>query len=127
MGKLLHPNARTTQKTRREIYDYKESILKAAKVFNVNLKPIVKCKKRAITNDLPMGPKATVRTFNCSSREELKGYLRAQLMTYNFAKRLKSLKEKTPWQFILDNWERHPNYFNSNPNYFLLGLDNIYS
>jgi hypothetical protein len=46
-------------------------------------------------------------------------------MAYNFAKRLKSLKGKTPWQFILDDWEKHPGYFNSNPNQFLLGLNNL--
>jgi transposase-like protein len=317
MGQLLHPNARTTQKTRREIHDCKESILKAAEIFNVNPKTIVKWKKRASTNDLPMGPKiirstvlsqaeeegivafrkitalplddvlyslqetiphltrstlhrclkrhgcsvlpkantnttpadkkkfkqypigyfhidiaevrtkegklylyvaidrtskfayaqlhksqtkmiaaeflrdllqavpykihtvltdngiqftdhdsnklalthifrrvclendvehrktkvkhpwtngqvermnrtlkeATVHTFTYSSQEELKRHLHAYLMAYNFAKRLKSLKGKTPWQFILDDWEKHSDYFNSNPNHFLVGLN----
>jgi hypothetical protein len=35
MGQILHPNARTTQKTRREIRDSKESIVEAAKLFNL--------------------------------------------------------------------------------------------
>ena len=66
---------------------------------------------------------ATVHTFNYSNHKELKRHLHSYLMAYNFAKRLKSLKGKTPWQFILDDWEKHPDYFNSNPNHFLLGLN----
>ena len=42
MGQILHPNARTMEKTRREIRDSKESILKAARLFNVNPKTIIK-------------------------------------------------------------------------------------
>jgi hypothetical protein len=56
-GQILHTNARTTQKTRREIRDSKESILKAAKLFNVNPKTIIKWKKRDSTKDLPIGPR----------------------------------------------------------------------
>ena len=70
MGQLLHPNARTTQKTRREIRDSKESILRAAKIFNVNPKTIVKWKKRASTNDLPMGPRLIRSTVLSQAQEE---------------------------------------------------------
>ncbi|WP_202148985.1 hypothetical protein [Candidatus Sarmatiella mevalonica] len=44
-------------------------------------------------------------------------------MAYNFAKRLKAIKGKTPWQFILNQWTTHPEYFIVNPNHFLLGLN----
>jgi hypothetical protein len=50
-------------------------------------------------------------------------YLHAYLMAYNFAKRLKSIKGKSPWQFILNQWTIHPEYFIFNPNRFLLGLN----
>ncbi|WP_202149195.1 hypothetical protein [Candidatus Sarmatiella mevalonica] len=44
-------------------------------------------------------------------------------MAYNFAKRLKAIKGKTPWQFILNQWTIHPEYFIVNPNQFLVGLN----
>jgi hypothetical protein len=46
-------------------------------------------------------------------------------MAYNFAKRLKSLKGKTPWQFILNQWTDHPEYFMLNPSHFITGLNSI--
>jgi tryptophan synthase alpha chain len=46
-------------------------------------------------------------------------------MAYNFAKRLKAIKGKTPWQFILNQWTINPDYFILDPNHFLAGL-NIY-
>ncbi|MDX1924449.1 MAG: hypothetical protein SFT91_04445, partial [Rickettsiaceae bacterium] len=57
------------------------------------------------------------------SQDELKQHLHAYLMAYNFAKRLKAIKGKTPWQFILNQWTIHPEYFIMNPNHFLLGLN----
>jgi hypothetical protein len=44
-------------------------------------------------------------------------------MAYNFAKLLKSIRGKSPWQFILNQWTIHPEYFIFNPNHFLLGLN----
>lgn len=64
---------------------------------------------------------ATVNNFHYASHAELKQHLHAYLMAYNFAKRLKSLKGKTPWQFILNQWTIHQQYFIFDPNYFLLG------
>ena len=66
---------------------------------------------------------ATVGTFTYASHEQLKEHLHAYLMAYNFAKRLKSLKGSTPWQFILNNWTLHPEYYIINPHHFLLGLN----
>jgi hypothetical protein len=48
-------------------------------------------------------------------------------MAYNFAKRLKSLKGKTPWQFILNQWTDHPEYFILNPSHFITGLNTYVS
>ena len=66
---------------------------------------------------------ATVNSFHYASHDELKQHLHAYLMAYNFAKRLKAIKGKTPWQFILNQWTTHPEYFMLNPNHFLLGLN----
>lgn len=66
---------------------------------------------------------ATVNTFTYASHEELNQHLHAYLMAYNFAKRLKAIKGKTPWQFILQDWTIHPEYFIVNPNHFLVGLN----
>jgi len=67
---------------------------------------------------------ATVHSFYYASHQALKQHLHAYLMVYNFAKRLKSLRGKTPWQFILNQWTIHPEYFTINPNHFLVGLNN---
>ena len=70
MGQILHANARTTEKTRREIRDSKESIIKAAKRFGVNPKTIIKWRKREDTKDLPMGPKKIKSTVLSEAEEE---------------------------------------------------------
>ena len=46
---------------------------------------------------------AIVHSFYYASHDELKHHLHAYLMAYNFAKRLKAIKGKTFWQFILNN------------------------
>ena len=69
---------------------------------------------------------ATVKSFKYMNHDELKQHLHSYLMAYNFAKRLKSLKGKTPWQFILNQWTDHPEYFILNPNHFLTGLNNSF-
>lgn len=66
---------------------------------------------------------ATVNNFHYASHDKLKKHLHAYLMAYNFAKRLKAIKGKTPWQFILNQWAIHPEYFTINPNHFLVGLN----
>ena len=67
---------------------------------------------------------ATVNNFYYASHDELKQHLHAYLMAYNFAKRLKAIKGNSPWQFILNQWTIHPEYFSINPNHFLVGLNN---
>ena len=42
----------------------------------------------------------------------------------NVAKQLKSLKGKTPWQFITEEWTKHPETFIIDPNHFLSELNN---
>ena len=60
---------------------------------------------------------ATVKNFHYASNDQLKKHLHSHLMAYNFAKRLKAIKGKTPWQFILNNWITNPEYFIVNLNH----------
>jgi transposase-like protein len=57
MGNILHPNAKTTIRVRREIQESKESILKLAKKYSLNPKTIVKWKKRKNLEDNKSGAK----------------------------------------------------------------------
>lgn len=66
---------------------------------------------------------ATVKTFTYATHQQLKKHLHDFLMAYNFAKRLKALKGKTPWQFIQQEWTRKPKNFTINPNHFIVGLN----
>lgn len=66
---------------------------------------------------------ATVKTFTYATGDKLKSHLHDFLMAYNFAKRLKSLKGKTPWQFIMEQWTISPHYFTINPSQFIAGLN----
>lgn len=69
MGQILHPSAKTTAATRREIQNSEESIAKLAKRFGVNKKTIEKWKKRDFVHDCPMGPK-NPRSLALSPEEE---------------------------------------------------------
>ncbi|MBI2707182.1 MAG: IS481 family transposase, partial [Proteobacteria bacterium] len=42
---------------------------------------------------------------------------------YNFAKRLKTLRGLTPYEFIIKMWQSEPNRFIVNPNHHTLGLN----
>ncbi|MEM6550314.1 MAG: IS481 family transposase, partial [Pseudomonadota bacterium] len=46
---------------------------------------------------------------------------RTFLEAYNFAKRLKTLKGKTPFEFIVENWASEPHRFSANPNHLIPG------
>ena len=57
MGNILHLNAKTTIRVRKEIQESKESILKLAKKYSLNPKTIVKWKKRENLEDNKSGAK----------------------------------------------------------------------
>lgn len=56
MGSLLHANAKTTPRIRKEIQDSLESAPKLAKRFNLNVKTVLKWKKAASVEDKRSGP-----------------------------------------------------------------------
>jgi hypothetical protein len=57
---------------------------------------------------------ATVKTYYYETHEQLESHLRDFLTAYNFAKRLKTLKGKTPWQIILEQHKINPKIFKNN-------------
>ena len=67
---------------------------------------------------------ATVGTYYYSSHRELERHLNDFLLAYNFARRLKALRGKTPWQFIEQEWQKNPQLFHLNIATFTKGLNN---
>jgi hypothetical protein len=66
---------------------------------------------------------ATVRMFHYVSAEELKRHLHAFLLAYNCARRLKTLKSRTPYEFICQQWSLAPHSFKINPHHHNPGLN----
>ena len=66
---------------------------------------------------------ATVKRYYYQSHDHLKQHLHAFLMAYNFAKRLKTLKGLTPYEYICKIWTNEPDRFNVNPFQHNAGLD----
>ncbi len=66
---------------------------------------------------------ATVKRYHYETHQHLKEHLYAFLMAYNFAKRLKTLKGLTPFEFICASWQREPHRFRLDPHHHSLGLN----
>ena len=76
MGQVLHKRARTTEETRRDIQNSKESLIKLSDKYGVNPKTILKWKKlkwkkRDFTHDAKMGPKKIKSTVLSEAEEEV--------------------------------------------------------
>jgi transposase-like protein len=68
---------------------------------------------------------ATVQSYYYSSHEQLECHLNDFLLAYNFARRLKALRGKTPWQFIEQQWQKNPHFFHQNIIAFTKGLNKL--
>jgi transposase InsO family protein len=66
---------------------------------------------------------ATVKRYYYQTHLQLKEHLQAFLMAYNFAKRLKTLRGLTPYQFICQSWQKNPLRFTINPFQHTVGLN----
>jgi transposase InsO family protein len=64
---------------------------------------------------------ATVKAFHYDSLESLSAHLQAFVTAYNFAKHLKALRWRTPFQAICDAWTRDPAPFRINPHHLTPG------
>jgi len=64
---------------------------------------------------------ATIKAFHYPSLESLKAHVLAFVTAYNFAKHLKALRWKTPFEAICDAWTKDPEAFIINPRHLIPG------
>jgi len=66
---------------------------------------------------------ATVKRYYYETHEKLRTHLAAFISAYNFARRLKTLKGLTPYEYICKIWTSEPNRFTLNPIHQIPGLN----
>ena len=66
---------------------------------------------------------ATVKSFRYASIAELRHHVRHWLIAYDFAKQLKALRFKTPYEAIKKLWKSKPAVFIVKPHHHMLGLN----
>ncbi len=66
---------------------------------------------------------ATVKRFFYETHDQLQGHLGDFVTAYNFARRLKTLKGLTPYEFIVKTWTNEPERFILNPLQEMPGLN----
>jgi transposase-like protein len=64
---------------------------------------------------------ATTKAFHYETAESLRTHVFAFLSAYNFAKHLKALRWRTPFQTICDAWKADPSSFKINPHHLIPG------
>jgi transposase InsO family protein len=64
---------------------------------------------------------ATIKVFHYPDLESLKAHILAFVMAYNFAKHLKRLQWRTPFQAICEAWAKDPALFKINPHHLIPG------
>jgi hypothetical protein len=67
---------------------------------------------------------ATVKRYFYETHDQLRAHLQNFLDAYNFARRLKTLKGLTPYEFICKAWTSQPHRFKISPLQQLPGLNN---
>ena len=69
---------------------------------------------------------ATVKRYHYETHRQLKEHLHAFLMAYNCAKRLKTLRGLTPYEYICKVWTECPKQFSLNPLHHTPGLNSFW-
>ena len=64
---------------------------------------------------------ATIKAFHYPSLESLKAHVFAFVCAFKFAKHLKALRWKTPYQTIDDAWQKTPAIFKTEPRHLIPG------
>jgi transposase InsO family protein len=64
---------------------------------------------------------ATVKAFHYPGLDALRAHVLAFVRAYNFAKHLKALRWRTPFQAICDAWTKHPSIFKIDPHHLIPG------
>ena len=65
---------------------------------------------------------ATVNRYFYQSHAHLHKHLQAFISAYDFARRLKTLRGLTPYEFIVKTWTEKPELFHAEQNHLMLGL-----
>jgi len=66
---------------------------------------------------------ATVKKYYYETHDHLKTHMHSFLMAYNFARRLKTLKGLTPYEYVCKIWTKEPERFNVDPFHHNVGLN----
>jgi transposase InsO family protein len=66
---------------------------------------------------------ATTKVYHYENFQQLEKHLQEFIFAYNFAKRLKTLKFKTPFDFLIDQHKILPKVFYKNPLHYSNGLN----
>jgi len=66
---------------------------------------------------------ATVKRYFYETHDQLRAHLADFVTAYNFARRLKTLKGLTPYEFICKCWTKEPHRFKFNPIHQMPGLN----
>ena len=66
---------------------------------------------------------ATVKRFHYDNHDQFRAHLTNFVTAYNFAKRLKTLKGLTPYEFVCKRWTIEPQRFILNPLQQMPGLN----
>jgi hypothetical protein len=67
---------------------------------------------------------ATVQRSHYDSHKQLQNHLSDFVAAYNFAKRLKTLRGLTVYEFICKCWQKEPHRFTLDPSHQMPGLNN---
>ena len=68
---------------------------------------------------------ATVQRFHYQTTDELNEHLQAFLLAYHHAQRWKTLRGRTPHEFVWARWQKNPTIFSQNPTHLTLGLYSV--
>ena len=66
---------------------------------------------------------ATVKRYYYETHDQLRAHLADFVTAYNFARRLKSLKGLTPYEYICKTWSKEPKRFTLDPHHQMPGLN----
>jgi hypothetical protein len=66
---------------------------------------------------------ATVKRYYYESHDQLRQHLTDFVSAYNFARRLKTLKGLTPYEYICKCWTKEPEKFRLDPIHQMPGLN----
>jgi transposase InsO family protein len=66
---------------------------------------------------------ATVKRYHYDSHRQLQAHLADFINAYNYARRLKTLKGLTPYEYICKIWTTDPKRFRLNPIHQMPGLN----